>query len=321
VGEAGTLFLSVSSTSPVSHSEPADSSLLAWLAARYPTAKRQTLRRMLQSGRVSVNGQEVRNARLVLTPDDRIEISDPAAPPPPDRPKLRIVYEDDDILVVDKPAGLLTSTVPREPRATLLAAVGRHLEIAGSPRGSRVRVGLIHRLDRDASGLLVFSKNHEAYQSLKQQFFAHSVQRVYTAVVEGVPNPRSGRIETRLVERADGTVYSTRRPREGERAVTDYEVADVRGSRALVRVTLHTGRKHQIRVHLGERGTPIVGDKMYGRKPGHGRLMLAATKLSFAHPRTGERLTFERPAPRDFAAAFASAGREAEPITGKSKHQ
>jgi 23S rRNA pseudouridine1911/1915/1917 synthase len=139
-------------------------------------------------------------------------------------------------------------------------------------------------------------------------------------VVEGVPNPRAGRIDTRLVERADGTVYSTRRPGEGERAVTEYEAGDVRGSRALVRVTLHTGRKHQIRVHLSERGTPIVGDKMYGRTTGADRLMLAATALSFTHPRTGKRLTFERKAPKAFAAAFEAAGRGREPITGKSKH-
>src|SRR6185503_6889650 len=114
-------------------------------------------------------------------------------------------------------------------------------------------VGLIHRLDRDASGLLVFSKTHDAYLSLKRQFFDHSVERVYTAVVDGVPTPRSGRVQSWLVERADGTVYSTRRPGEGQRAVTDYEVTDRRKGRSLVRVTLHTGRKHQIRVHLSER--------------------------------------------------------------------
>jgi RluA family pseudouridine synthase len=182
-----------------------------------------------------------------------------------------------------------------------------------------VRVGLIHRLDRDASGLLVFSKTHEAYVSLKRQFFEHSVERVYTAVAEGVPTPRAGRVESRLVERADGTVYSTRQPGKGERAVTDYEVVEERNRRSLIRVSLHTGRKHQIRVHLSQRGSPIVGDTMYARLEGPPtrkgpsrpatpeRLMLAATRLSLTHPRTGARMTFERPAPGSFATALGEA--------------
>jgi 23S rRNA pseudouridine1911/1915/1917 synthase len=205
------------------------------------------------------------------------------------------------------------------------AAAPRGSARAPAGRGPAPRVGLIHRLDRDASGLLVFSKTHDEYLSLKRQLFERSVERVYAAVVAGVPKPPKGTIDSRLVERADGTVYSTKRPGEGERAVSEYEVVEAREGRALVRVTLRTGRKHQIRVHLSERGWPIVGDAVYGsvepgrwRKetpggaswrpaaPAGPRLMLAATKLSFTHPRTGGRLTFERPAPGAFAAAFES---------------
>ena len=210
---------------------------------------------------------------------------------------FRIMFEDDDVLVVDKPAGLLTSTVPRERRPTLLAAV-RGYVMAQAPRA---RVGLIHRLDRDASGLLVFSKDDLAYQSLKSQFFHHTVERVYLAVTQGVPNPRQGRIESRLQERADGTVYSTRAASKGERAVTHYEVIESAGKRALVRVRLETGRKHQIRVHLAQRGTPIVGDAMYGKSDDDAdRLMLAAVKLEFAHPRSGESMCFEVNPPKGF---------------------
>ena len=307
---------------------PIPPTLLDWLAAKYPAAKRQTLRRMVQAGRVTINGGAARNAKQLVGGGDIVVVTDDGRPRRAggatsaanriDRaPRLDIVYEDADVLVVDKPPGLLTSTVPRERRPTLLALVRRHVETAANSRGPAARVGLIHRLDRDASGLLVFSKTHDAYLSLKRQLFERSVERVYTAVVTGVPKPPNGRFESRLVERADGTVYSTRRPGEGERAVSEYEVLDQHDGRALVRVTLQTGRKHQIRVHLSERGWPIVGDAVYGagRKrrgatpaPAAPRLMLAATKLSFTHPRTGERLTFERPAPREFAAAFESAG-------------
>lgn len=270
-----------------------------------------------------LNGRRVVRASERVGAEDQIVVAEQAARErtpsalPHRPPGLDIVYEDADVLVVDKPTGLLTSTVPRERRPTLLALVRAHAD-ADRPPGSdhSRRVGLIHRLDRDASGLLVFSKTQEAYRSLKDQFFDHSVERFYTAVVEGVPTPRAARVETRLVERADGTVYSTRRPGEGERAVTEYEVIEEGNRRSMLRVKLHTGRKHQIRVHLSQRATPIVGDMMYGRaaapptrrrppvRAGGERLMLAATRLSFTHPRTGQRVTFERGAPESFAAAL-----------------
>ena len=322
-------------------SPPTPQTLLDWLAARYPTAKRQTLRRMLQDRRVKVNGRTAVRATQALGAEDVVAVADRGERPRTVDPRRvaaaatrggpDIVYEDADLLVVDKPPGLLTSTGPREKRPTLLAAVRAYVEGSDARAGRSARVGLIHRLDRDASGLLVFSRTHEAYLSLKRQLLEHTVDRVYTAVVEGVPTPRSGRVESRLVERADGTVYSTKRPGEGERAVTEYEVLQERNRRSLVRVTLFTGRKHQIRVHLGDRGAPIVGDIMYGggKRPagrpagrpaaggkGEGkgeRLMLAATKLAFTHPRTGRRLTFERPAPPAFAEALGEAVPRSDP--------
>ena len=315
---------------PVPISPPQPPTLLDWLSRRFPTAKRQTLRRMLQAGRVTVNGRVTRKAAQPIHAADQVAVADqPAAGPAgaegrtsraADRgPRLPVVYEDDDLLVVDKPPGLLTSTVPREKRPTLLAWVRRHVEgdapnaddrrpagRVGAPRGpargsmrGEARVGLIHRLDRDASGLLVFSKNHDAYRSLKQQFFDHTVERLYTAVVAGVPTPRSGRIESRLVERADGSVHSTDRDTAGQYAATDYEMIEKGKRRSVLSVKLHTGRKHQIRVHLSERGVPILGDAVYGRDnaPEGAPLHLAATRLSFTHPRTGERKTFELPRP------------------------
>ena len=274
--------------------------VLDWLVRRYPKAKRQTLKRMVDAGRVRVSGKRATRLAQGIAPDEQVEVVD-RVNRTPDRPSkpasLRgIIYEDQDILVIDKPAGLLTSTVPREPRATLLAQVREYI----AEQDPSARVGLIHRLDRDASGLLIFSKNDAAYRSLKTQFFHHSVGREYRAVVHGVPQPRKARIQNRLVERADGTVHATRQPGKGELAITDYEVLKTHGKLSLVRVLLRTGRKHQIRSHLAGRGTPVVGDPLYGPDDHAPRLMLAATRLVIQHPRTGSSMTFGTPIPREF---------------------
>ncbi|MDB5331287.1 MAG: RluA family pseudouridine synthase [Phycisphaerales bacterium] len=284
--------------------------LLDWLTKRYPTAKRQTLKRMVEAGRVSVNARRARTLKDPLAEGDAVAVDErPAARVPVMPAGLRIVFEDADILVVDKPTGLLTSTTPRELRPTLLAKV-REYVLANEPRA---RVGLIHRLDRDASGLLIFSKSDLAYQSLKTQFYQHTVRREYTAVVHGTPQASKGRIESNLVERTDGSVHSTRQIGKGEAAITQYEVLKSAGGLSLLRVNLKTGRKHQIRVHLSERSTPIVGDSVYGNeKKLAPRLMLAATRLVIQHPRDGKEMAFEIPMPGEFGAWDVSLKRGTE---------
>ena len=219
-----------------------------------------------------------------------------------------IVFEDQDILLINKPHGMLTSSGPKDQRPTLWRMVQKRARDQKHP----YQMGLIHRLDRDASGLLVFSKNNPAYQSLKKQFFQHTVQRVYLAITTGIVQPPKGTITSRLVERADGSVHKADRPRVGELAITHYELCDTTDGFSLVRVTLETGRKHQIRVHLSEMGYPIVGDVMYQPKQqprkkkksktvpiDHSKLklMLVAGKLCLDHPHTGKRLEFEIPLP------------------------
>jgi len=270
--------------------------LLDLLAKRFPAAKRQTLKRMVHDGRVLINGITAARLDQLVNADDHLAVNSPRKALP--RPPFPIIHEDRDILVIDKPAGLLTSTVPREPRPTALAALRQYLSLTDPP----ARLGPIHRLDRDASGLLVFSKNNRAYDSLKRQFFYHTVARVYHAVVS--PPPKSaGRIESFLVERADGSVHSTRVPGRGQRAVTEFAAANRRGYLALLRVTLHTGRKHQIRAPLAQSGSPILGDGQYGGKPHRNGLMLAAIELAFDHPRTGKRMAFALLHDADRAAA------------------
>jgi len=190
--------------------------------------------------------------------------------------------------VIDKPAGLLTSTVPGEKRPTALEYVRQYLRQT-SPHS---RVGLIHRLDREASGLLVFSKNAAAYDSLKRQFYHHTAERIYLAIVSPPPSPPAGMIESNLVEWADGSVHNTRLKNRGQPASTEYLTLRQHGDMALLRVKLHTGRKHQIRAHLSQRGWPVVGDKLYGGKPHKAGLMLAAVELRLDHPSTGQRSEF-----------------------------
>jgi 23S rRNA pseudouridine1911/1915/1917 synthase len=261
--------------------------LLDYLRKDFPTAKRQTLKRMVQDRRVVIN--EIPATRLTqpIQPKDRIVIARVEKSPRPTLP-FPIIFEDEDVLVINKPAGLLTSTVPREPRPTALAAVSQYLR-ANRPSA---HVGLIHRLDRDASGLLVFSKNPTAFTSLKSQFFHHTVTRIYYAIVSPAPGKDSGRIESRLIEHADGTVHSTRQTTKGQPAITDFVVLKREKRQALLKIILHTGRKHQIRAHLSEFGSPILGDSMYGGKSHPKGLQLTAVELAFTHPRHQNRVRF-----------------------------
>jgi RluA family pseudouridine synthase len=272
--------------------------LLDHLLSLYPQAKRTTLRRMIEAGRVRINDRAARTLKQPLEPEDQVTVLDRAALSSPRRaPALPfpIVYEDSDLIVIDKPPGLLTSTGPREKRATALAIIRAYI----AAKEPAAQVGLIHRLDRDASGLLVFSKRHEAYLSLKRQFFDHTVQRIYLALVDHVPNPRSGTIESLLLERADGSVRPTDDPRKGERAVTHYETIRYAKDRALLRVRLETGKKHQIRAHLSVRGVPIINDPIYNPAPPQARLLLAAVELSLKHPASENEMAFRIDPPFD----------------------
>jgi 23S rRNA pseudouridine1911/1915/1917 synthase len=267
--------------------------LLDCLIARYPTAKRQTFKEMLASGRIQINGKRPASLRVSVAETDQLTVASrqtKTAERPAKKLPFEIVFEDADLLVIDKPAGLLTSTNEREKRPTAWAMIQEHLQ-----RTSPVsRPGLIHRLDRDAAGLLIFSKNDSAFRNLKQQFMHHTVLRQYIAHVHGKPDPPSGRLESHLIEGADGVVRATRRRGAGQLAITNYETTGHDPMGAILRVTLETGRKHQIRTQLAAKGTPIRNDPLYGEKPCEGPLMLVAVELQVDHPRTGKRMKFAR---------------------------
>jgi 23S rRNA pseudouridine1911/1915/1917 synthase len=277
------------------------------LQQMFPAAKGTTLKRMLQTGRVRLAGKVTKRGSEPVPAGAVVEVLDRGVEPPRHRKgNLAIVFEDDDLLVLNKPPGLLTATTPNEKRPTLLAKVTEYLE-RNSPKA---RIGLIHRLDKDARGLLVFSKDERAYFSLKEQLKAREVGRVYHAVVVGLPRPASGTVESRLLELTEGKVVVTSDPRKGEPALTRYEtVGSLRRvpgkpELALLRVQLETGRKHQIRAHFASKGHPILGDTLYGNPP-HNQLpmMLAATQLDFFHPRTGQPMSFAIDIPPEFLEA------------------
>jgi tRNA pseudouridine32 synthase/23S rRNA pseudouridine746 synthase/23S rRNA pseudouridine1911/1915/1917 synthase len=210
---------------------------------------------------------------------------------------LAILYEDRDILVVDKPAGLLTVGTDREKARTAYFALTEYVR-KGDAR-SRNRIFIVHRLDRDTSGVLVFAKNAEAKFCLQGRW--DETKKRYLAVVHGRCEKRSETITTYLAENSAHGVYSTADAKRGKLAHTAYTVLKETKDFALLDVELLTGRKHQIRVHLADRGHPVVGDRKYGRaNRAHRCLALHARSLSFRHPVSGEELTFEAKAPAYF---------------------
>jgi 23S rRNA pseudouridine1911/1915/1917 synthase len=269
--------------------------LLEALAQLYPDSSRTTLRQMLQNGRVRVNGDTEKDAKRLIDPDEILEViarSDQRVLPP----GIAILHEDRDIIVILKSQGLLTVATEREREATVQAYLNAYL---GS--GGEDRVQVVHRLDRDTSGVLVFAKNFFARERLKEQFMVHSVERIYVAVIEGAIEPAEGTIESDLFEQRDLKMVSVDAHPDAKHAVTHYRTIGTKGPYSMLEVTLETGRKNQIRAHLSEAGHPVAGDKMYGAKTNPlGRLGLHAKLLGFDHPTTGQHLVFTAALPKAF---------------------
>lgn len=279
----------------------APTTLLDALARVLPDSSRTTLRQMLEGGRVRVNGAVEKKARRELAPGDVIDLArkEHHALLPPD---VALLYEDDAVVVVVKPVGLLTVATETERERTLQAALNRYLRA----KGSSERIHVVHRLDRDTSGVLVFARSFEIREALKEQFAAHSIERIYVALVEGVPDPPIGTIRSYLREGKDLSVRSVDPAQflDAKPAATHYRTIRSGESYSLLEVTLETGRKNQIRVHLSEKGHPVVGDPRYGTAGSPiGRLGLHAKVLGFAHPVTGKRMSFVAPVPEELASA------------------
>ncbi len=274
------------------------------LAALYPQAKKTTLREMVETKRVLLKGAVVRSVKQKVKPADPLEVLDTGTRPEvPLEEGLKIIHFDADIIVVEKPAGLLTSTDAEERRPT----AWRILSDFFNRQNHKNKVHLIHRLDRDASGLLVFSRTTTAYESLKKQFFEHTITRQYDVIVHGIPHPAIARLEHLLLEDAEGVVHVTKNIKNGKLAILDYEVADTNKAKRIsrLRCMLFTGRKHQIRVQLKAAGHTICADPVYGNpdEPPQ-RLALHAMKLAFKHPTTNKPVSFNSIPPGSFAHLF-----------------
>jgi 23S rRNA pseudouridine1911/1915/1917 synthase len=287
-----------------------------WLASRFPAFSRSRLRALISAGHVSLGGRRAKAAtRLTAGQTVRIRWPDVrAAVPEPEEIPLHVVHDDDGFLVVDKAAGLTVHPGAGRASGTLVNALLHHVrDLSGI--GGVLRPGIVHRLDRGTSGLLVVAKNDGAHRSLAQQFEARTVEKEYLALVLGVPARRQGAIEAPIgrhpVQRKRMTVRAT----GGRSARSDYSVVEAFDGAALLRVRIHTGRTHQVRVHLASIGHPVAGDAVYGgtrvppsrraaSRAALGRLTrpaLHAARLAFDHPVSGGRLVFESPLPADLA--------------------
>lgn len=282
----------------------------AWLAAKLPDLSRSRVQALIREQFIVVNGGPAK-PRDPVRAGAVISIALPEAVPAEAQAQdipLVILYEDEHLLVLDKESGIVVHPAAGNPDGTLVNALLHHCKGSLSGIGGVERPGIVHRLDKDTSGCLVVAKSDVAHVALVNQFAERStMEKLYLAVTTGVPKPERDTVFTHIgrhpVNRQKMAVVN---PPGGKTAITDYEVlaTDASTVTALVLCHLHTGRTHQIRVHMHHKGTPIVGDPIYGKPsktPGlPQRLMLHAWRLSFEHPVTKQRLSFEAPVPTEF---------------------
>jgi 23S rRNA pseudouridine1911/1915/1917 synthase len=280
----------------------------AVVAALPGVATRSLAERLIRDGAVRVDGERrAKSHRLEGGEELEVALPEPARLEPSEKP-LEVVYEDEHLLVIDKPAGLVVHPAAGHEGETLV----NRLVGLGAAGGDPARPGIVHRLDRGTSGLLLVARSETAYERLSAAIRERQVERRYLALVRGAPKSRTGRIDAAIGrDRTDRTRRSidTETPRD---AVTWFAVRERLGERTLLEVRLETGRTHQIRVHLEAIGLPVSGDPVYGaaRDLGLDRQFLHAHALAFDHPTTGTRLAFESPLPPDLASALEKARTE-----------
>ena len=294
------------------------------LADHVPVLSRSRLKNLIETGRVSIAGETITEPGYRVKPGQAVTLVIP--PPVDETPRaqaipLQVAYEDDDLIVVDKPAGLVVHPAPGNPDRTLVNALLAHCGASLSGIGGVRRPGIVHRLDKDTSGLMVAAKHDAAHRGLSEQFATRQLNRTYRAVVWGRPQPVEGRISGAIGRDPRNRKRMAVRERGGKLALTRYRVVDSLDALwSLVECRLETGRTHQIRVHMRHIGHPVVGDTLYGGARRRGlderrrealarcpRQALHAARLAFAHPVSGAALAFESPLPADMNALIEAA--------------
>lgn len=281
------------------------------------TVSRSGVRKLIDQGLVLVNGG-VCKANYRTAVGDEIEVCLPEPETleavPEDIP-LDIVYEDRDIIVINKQRGLVVHPAPGNATGTLVNALLYHCKDLSDING-KIRPGIVHRIDRDTTGLICVAKNNAAHISLAAQLETHSMARIYVAVTEGCPKGGEGTVDSPIGRHPVDRKRMAAGVKNGKEAVTHYETIEKKAGFALVRVKLETGRTHQIRVHLASVGAPVVGDPVYGIKNSRGLegQLLHAGKLTLRHPSTHETMVFKAPPPSDFIAFLRKNGFESAEI-------
>ena len=292
------------------------------LAAAIPTLSRERLKALIRSGAVAAGANALRDPATKVRGDEDLKVEVPEPTPAHNEPQdipLRITFEDEHLLVVDKPAGLVVHPAAGNFDGTLVNALLHHCGGSLSGIGGVARPGIVHRIDKDTSGLLVVAKTDVAHEGLAKQFAAHSIDRRYLAIVNGVPCTAQGKVDAPLARSAaNRKKIAIVEGSRGKRAVTHWRRITVLADAALVECRLETGRTHQVRVHMASIGHPLLGDPVYGRSgKTHGKLLkelqfhrqaLHAAELGFTHPVTKHRLSFSSGMPPDMQELFNALG-------------
>ncbi|MCA9574451.1 MAG: RluA family pseudouridine synthase [Polyangiales bacterium] len=277
---------------------------------------RSVIQRLIAEGRVTLDGKPV--DRKTLAAPLGVVLLRPAPPPPmealPEDLPLRVLFEDEHLIVIDKAAGMVVHPAPGHPTGTLVNALLHHAQLHPSLREGHARPGIVHRLDKDTSGVMVAAKTPEGHEGLVRLFQTHTIERRYVAIAVG-PHLRTQTFDTLHGRHPHDRKRFSSTVNKGKPAITHAALTERLHGGALMTLTLETGRTHQIRVHLSDAGTPVLADPLYGKKSRDprlqraeaaiGRQALHAELLGFVHPITGEPVRFEAPPPADFQAALA----------------
>lgn len=280
------------------YSPQCDTTLLTFLIEQMPQRKRTTIKEYLKHNQVAINNIPTTQFDTEIHPGDTVKVNLTREFRLFYHRRIKLVYEDDDIIVVNKGYGLLSMGTDKVKDGTAYSIVRDYIKW----QDPRNKLFIVHRLDRDTSGLMMFAKNEQAKETMQHNWNNMVLNRKYLAVVEGKVEENEGSVRSYLAETSQYEVYSTQNPDEGQLAVTRYRTLKRKGGYSLLEVELDTGRKNQIRVHMKDLGHPIAGDRKYGAKssPIH-RLALHAQTLRFVHPVTRREMNFETPIPTSFA--------------------